>query len=106
MNLGKCRSGGTEASVPPRADGSRSSCGLSTDAQHRDRCQSHVRPNSRMNSVAHTRQVTVTQTICGVDVASKSLEARIGQQGAAGCFPNNPEGIAALGAFCQAHGAG
>src|ERR1017187_10503729 len=67
-----------------------------TDAQHRDRCPSHVRPNSRMNSVAHTRQVTVTRTICGVDIASKSLEARIGQQGAAGCFSNNPEGIAAL----------
>jgi transposase len=31
------------------------------------------------------------------------LEARIGQQGAAGSFANNPEGIAALGAFCQAH---
>jgi transposase len=35
--------------------------------------------------------------------ASKSLEARIGQQGAAGSFPNNPEGIAALAAFCRAH---
>ena len=56
-----------------------------------------------MNSIAHTRQVTVTRTICGVDVASKSLEARIGQQGVAGSFANNPEGIAALGAFCQAH---
>jgi transposase len=38
-----------------------------------------------------------------VDVASKSLEARIGQQGAASSFINDPEGIAALGAFCQAH---
>jgi transposase len=38
-----------------------------------------------------------------VDVASKSLEARIGQQGAAGSFANNPEGIAELGAFCRAH---
>jgi transposase len=56
-----------------------------------------------MNSIAHTRKVTVTRTICGVDIASRSLEARIGQQGAAGSFPNNPEGIAALGAFCQAH---
>ena len=45
----------------------------------------------------------MTRIICGVDVASKSLEARIGQQGAAGSFPNTPEGIAALGAFCQAH---
>ncbi len=38
-----------------------------------------------------------------MDVASKSLEARIGQQGAAGTFANNSEGIAALAAFCQAH---
>jgi transposase len=38
-----------------------------------------------------------------VDVASRSLEARIGQQGAASSFINDPEGIAALGAFCQAH---
>ena len=56
-----------------------------------------------MISVAHTRQVTVTRIICGVDVASKSLEARVGQQGAAGSFLNSAEGIAALGAFCQAH---
>src|SRR6516164_262606 len=95
--------GGVEASTPPRADGTRSSCGLNDRPQPRDRCPSHERPNSRMNSVAHTRQVTVTRTICGVDVASKSLEARIGQQGVAGSFANNPEGIAALGAFCQAH---
>jgi transposase len=56
-----------------------------------------------MNSIAHTRQVTVTRIICGVDVSSKTLEARIGHQGAANTFSNNPEGIAALGAFCQAH---
>ena len=45
----------------------------------------------------------MTGTICGVDVASKSLEARIGQHGAAGSFPNNAEGIAELGAFCRSH---
>jgi len=45
----------------------------------------------------------VTRIICGVDVASKSLEARIGQQGAASSFINDPEGIAALGAFCLTH---
>jgi transposase len=38
-----------------------------------------------------------------VDVSSQLLEARIGHEGAAGCFPNNREGIAALGTFCQAH---
>ncbi len=45
----------------------------------------------------------MTRIICGVDVASKSLEARIGQQGVAASFTNNPEGIAALAAFCQTH---
>ena len=38
-----------------------------------------------------------------MDVSSISLEARIGRQGAAASFPNNPEGIAALAAFCLAH---
>src|ERR1700691_1692463 len=76
---------------------------LSTVSEHRDRCASHVRPNSRTNSFEHTRQVTVTRIICGVDIASRSLEARVGQQGAAGSFANNPEGIAALGAFCRTH---
>jgi len=45
----------------------------------------------------------VTRIICGVDVASRSLEARVGQQGAAVSFANHPEGIAALDAFCRAH---
>jgi len=54
-------------------------------------------------SVAHTRQVTVTRIICGVDIASSSLEARLGRQGALTSFPNNAEGIAALAAFCHAH---
>ena len=45
----------------------------------------------------------MTRIICGIDVASRSLEARVGQQGAAGSFANNPEGIAALDAFCRAH---
>ena len=45
----------------------------------------------------------MTRTICGLDVSSKSLDARIGQHGAAGSFPNHPEGIAALGAVCRAH---
>jgi len=45
----------------------------------------------------------VTRIICGVDIASRSLEARVGQQGATGSFANSPEGIAALGAFCHEH---
>jgi len=45
----------------------------------------------------------VTRTICGVDISSQSLEARIGRQGAFAQFPNSAEGIAALAAFCHAH---
>ncbi len=41
--------------------------------------------------------------ICGVDIASSSLEARVGRQGALTSFPNSSEGIAALAAFCHAH---
>lgn len=45
----------------------------------------------------------MTRIICGVDISSLSLEARIGREGAFASFPNNPQGIAALSAFCQAH---
>jgi transposase len=46
----------------------------------------------------------VTRVICGVDVSSRSLEARIGREGAAASFPNHVEGIAALAAFSAEHG--
>jgi transposase len=42
----------------------------------------------------------VTRVICGVDIASTSLVARIGEAGAVSNFPNSREGIAALAAFC------
>lgn len=42
----------------------------------------------------------MTRIICGVDVSSDSLEARIGPEGAAASFPNHTEGIAALAVFC------
>jgi transposase len=45
----------------------------------------------------------VTRIICGVDIASSSLEARLGRQGALTSFANNPEGIAQLAAFCHTH---
>ena len=41
--------------------------------------------------------------ICGVDISSASLAARIGHEGAADSFPNTASGIGALAAFCQAH---
>lgn len=46
----------------------------------------------------------MTSMICGVDVSSGSLEASIGPVGACSSFPNNPEGIDALSAFCRRHG--
>ena len=42
----------------------------------------------------------MTRVICGVDVSSDSLEARIGREGAAASFPNHAEGIAELAVFC------
>ena len=47
----------------------------------------------------------MTRMICGVDVSSSTLEARIGREGASGTFFNTPGGIAALGAFCHAQDA-
>jgi len=41
--------------------------------------------------------------ICGVDVSSKSLDARIGRDGAAACFTNDAKGIAKLAEFCRCH---
>lgn len=42
--------------------------------------------------------------ICGVDVSSETLEARVGMDGPSGHFASTPEGIAALAAFCKVHG--
>jgi transposase len=46
----------------------------------------------------------VTRIICGVDIASSCLAARIGHQGAAAIFANTQVGIAELAAFCQSYG--
>jgi transposase len=46
----------------------------------------------------------VTKIICGVDVSSKTLDARIGRDGAVERFACSAEGVAALAAFCKAHG--
>jgi len=56
-----------------------------------------------MTSIAHTRQVTVTGIICGVDISSSCLETRVGRDGAAASFPNHAEGIAEFATFCGAH---
>lgn len=45
----------------------------------------------------------MTSIICGVDISSQSLDARIGRAGAFAQFPNTTEGIHALAAFCQTH---
>ena len=46
----------------------------------------------------------MTQIICGVDVGSETLDARIGQDGAWQRFAREAEGIAALAAFCKTYG--
>lgn len=41
--------------------------------------------------------------ICGVDVSSEALDARIGRDGAEADFTLTPEGVAALAEFCRQH---
>ena len=45
----------------------------------------------------------MTQIICGVDVSSETLDARIGPDGAQARFAATPEGIESLAAFCREH---
>jgi len=46
----------------------------------------------------------VAALICGVDVSSISLDARVGSQGSEARFENTPEGVGRLIAFCHEHG--
>ena len=46
----------------------------------------------------------MTRIICGVDVSSISLDARIGCEGPFAQFSNSEEGIEQLSAFCREHG--
>lgn len=45
----------------------------------------------------------MTEIICGVDVSSQALDARIGRDGAEAGIAATPEGVAALAAFCREH---
>jgi len=45
----------------------------------------------------------VTRILCGVDVSSRWLDASIGRTGTPQRFPNTPDGIAHLAAFCHQH---
>ena len=45
----------------------------------------------------------MTDIICGVDVSSETLDARIGRDGASERFARTPEGIVELAAFCRVH---
>jgi transposase len=48
----------------------------------------------------------VTQIICGVDVSSTTLDARIGPDGPSIQVKRTHQGVAELAAFCRLHGAG
>ncbi|MBV8507211.1 MAG: transposase, partial [Alphaproteobacteria bacterium] len=48
----------------------------------------------------------MTNLICGVDVSSATLEARLGRDGVVRRFARDAEGIAALAAFCREHQVG
>jgi transposase len=42
--------------------------------------------------------------ICGIDISSSTLEARVGASGAVGSFANTKAGVELLAVFCRAHG--
>jgi transposase len=69
------------------------------------RSVTHDRTVARL-SIAWTRQVTVTNLICGVDVSSAALDVRLGRDGAMRRFANEAAGIAELAAFCKEHQVG
>ncbi len=48
----------------------------------------------------------MTHIVRGVDVSSKSLDARVGLNGPFRRFDRSPDGVAALAAFCRDHAAG
>ena len=48
----------------------------------------------------------MTTIICGVDVSSQHLDAKIGRSGPCLRVDNSAEGIAKLAAFCRKHSAG
>lgn len=48
----------------------------------------------------------MTDLICGVDVSSATLDARVGRSGAVGRFANSAQGVAELAAFCRDHAVG
>jgi transposase len=52
---------------------------------------------------ACARQVTVTKIICGVDVSSENLDARVGPHGPSLRVERNAAGIEQLAAFCREH---
>lgn len=45
----------------------------------------------------------MAKIICGVDVSSETLDARVGRDGSFQVFDRTPEGIEALAAFCKTH---
>ncbi|MGC9293041.1 MAG: IS110 family transposase [Acidobacteriaceae bacterium] len=45
----------------------------------------------------------MTQTICGVDISSRTLDVSLGARHLEAQFPNTLEGIRALAQFCLTH---
>ena len=77
-------------------DGARDPSGYNRSGAFGTAIIGHLRPNSRLTSsrtykAGYRDQATIPycgakQMICGVDVSSKSLDARIGRDGATACF--------------------
>lgn len=88
--------------APALGDVARQPSGYSR-GRARDLRQRHARPNSRWIPIVRTRQVTVTQIVCGVDVSKHRLDAHVEPSGGFESFSNDAAGIADLAAFCRRH---
>ena len=94
-------------------DGARDPSGYNRSGAFGTAAIGYLRPNSRLTSsrthkAGYGDKATIPyfgaeQMICGVDVSSKSLDARIGRDGATASFTNDAKGIAKLAEFCQCH---
>jgi len=94
---------GQRPSAPALGDVARPPSGYNR-GRARDRRRRHARPNSRWIPIVRTRQVTVTKTICGVDVSKRRLDAHVVPSGTVGSFDNDAVGIGALAQFCRQQG--
>ena len=83
-HCGVMKAGAARDRRPPvHARGGQRPCPLSSNRRKTlgPPASGHVRPNSRLNHNRTRKEVPVTNIVCGVDLSSQTLDARIGPEG-------------------------